>query len=144
MRADNGKSGSFIKGMQFAFDWAPDIDYSGFVDAGLTVTATTTPYLTASYSVPAPDSMRFLRGKPLLDVTLGYENPLTATVTAEAGNGVSLSLGASGTVTASVAALRGLTSALNWNGTVQVYDVNKTFPDRAASAMSVPVLEHVS
>jgi hypothetical protein len=121
-------------GTQFAFDWAPDIDYTGFVDAGLTVTANTTPYVTANYTVPAPDSLRFLRKKPMLNVTMGYENPLTATVSAGAGNAVSLTLGASGTVTASVGVLGGLTSALDWKTTQQLYEVTKTFPDRQADS----------
>ena len=104
------------------------MDYSGFIDPGLLVTAATTPYVTASYDVPAPDSIPILGGRPLLKVTLGNENPLSATVTAEADTGVSLALTAAGYVSASVGFLGGLIPGLDWSGTAQVYDFSETFP----------------
>jgi hypothetical protein len=107
------------KGTQVGFGYTPDVDYSDFVDAGLLVTATATPYVTASYDVP-------FRGTSLLKVTLGNENPLSATLTAGAGNGVSLALTAAGYVSGSVVFLGDVIPGLDWTGTA-VYDENYTF-----------------
>jgi hypothetical protein len=115
------------KGTQVGFGYTPDVDYSGFVDAGLLVTATATPYVTASYDVPFPDSIPILGGTSLLKVTLGNENPLSATLTAGAGNGVSLALTAAGYVSGSVVFLGDVIPGLDWTGTAQVYDENYTF-----------------
>jgi hypothetical protein len=128
------------KGVQLGFSAYPDLDASDFTSlTGVTVTPTLTPYVTASYGIMVPDTTPLIGGWSLFKISLGYENPVSASVcadykaqcptaTAETGSNLSLTLDSEGYITASAGLLDGVTDKLTWSGKYQVYDVSTTFP----------------
>ena len=127
------------KGVQLGFSAYPDINASDFTSlTGIKVTPTLTPYVTASYGIMAPDTTPLIGGWSLIKISLGLENPVSAslcadttaqcpTPTSDTGGNLSLTLDSEGYITASAGILDGVTDLLTWNGQFQVYDVNKTF-----------------
>jgi len=71
------KPGSF----QFGFNWSPDISAADFYQvSGLSVTGIVNPYAKFSYGLFLPQDWPLVGGWSLAKVSLGYENPISATV----------------------------------------------------------------
>ncbi len=65
----------------FGFNWYPDINASDFAEiSGVSVTATVNPYANFSYGAFLPRNIPIVGGWSFAKVSLGYENPLYATV----------------------------------------------------------------
>lgn len=65
----------------YGFNWYPDINASDFADiSGVSVTATVNPYANFSYGLFLPRNLPLVGGWSFAKVSLGYENPLYATV----------------------------------------------------------------
>ena len=99
----------------------------------ISVTPTITPYVTGTYGIFVPRSYWIIGGWSLFDVSLGYENPLSATFCADAANNceggaaTSVKLNSKGFITTHAGILESITSALSWDGKFQVYDVSKVY-----------------
>jgi hypothetical protein len=122
------------KGIQLGYNYYPDVDYSDFTKlTGVSVTPTVTPYVTGTYGIFFPRDYWIIGGWSLFDVSLGYENPVSATFCAdtanqcEGGTSTSVKLNSKGFVTTHVGVLESLTSILSWDGKFQVYDVSKVY-----------------
>ena len=87
------------------------------------LSATVTPDIQLSYGLYTPPS--FPISLDIFKLTVGYQNPVTATLTvplADVDN-TSLSLTSQGFLTANAAFLPGITSALSWKDQYQLYSV---------------------
>lgn len=115
------------RGVEVGFNYYPDTDYSDFsAITGVSVTATLTPYASLAYGIWVPDSVWFIGGWSLFKLGVGYENPVATTLTA-AQSGVTLGLNSQGFLTTHAGVLESVTSALSWDNTFQVYDVNSIY-----------------
>ena len=87
-----------------------------------TVTATVTPYASVSYGLFTSSPIDL----DIFKLSLGYQNPLTATATVPLNNfsGASLAFNAQGFLTASAAFIPGITSDLSWKGKYQLYNTS--------------------
>jgi len=69
----------------FGFNWYPDIDASDFKDVtAASATVTLTPYANLNYGLFLPKDIPLIGGWSFLKLSLGYENPLYATVCVDA------------------------------------------------------------
>lgn len=71
--------------MQAAFNYYLDVNANAFKDlSGVSVTGTVTPYVNLLYGMAVPKSVPLVGGWSLFSISGGFENPLSATVCADA------------------------------------------------------------
>ena len=118
-------------GMQFGFNAYSDYSFGDFAKVrGASITPTLTPYVTAGYGLFLPDKLPFVGGWSLFKLSMGYENPVSATLTVQKGQGetvdTSLKLVSKGYVNVHAGLLEKVTDALSWDNKTLVYDVSTT------------------
>jgi hypothetical protein len=119
-------------GVGIGFGYYADVDYSDFTKvSGVSVTAILTPYATLSYGIFTPDSWWLIGGWSLFKLGVGYENPLSATVSAGQttgqSGGASVNIGSQGYFTTHAGILESLTSKLSWDNQFKLFEVSQTY-----------------
>jgi hypothetical protein len=87
--------------------------------------------VTAGYGLFIPDKVPMVGGWSLFKLSMGYENPVSATLTVQKGQGdtvdTSLKLVSKGYVDVHAGMLEKVTDALSWDNKTLVYEVSTTF-----------------
>lgn len=102
-----------------------DVDkYFDPAGADATVGATVTPYVDLSYGLYTPSSWPI--SLDIFDLTIGYQNPVTATLTVPVTDpsNSTLAVTSQGFITASAAFLPSITSSLSWKSKYQLYSAD--------------------
>jgi hypothetical protein len=100
-------------------------------NASASLGVTVTPAINLSYGLFSPSSWPI--SLDLFKLSVGYSNPVTATVTVPLNDfpsslsNTSLALNAQGILTLSAGILPGITSDLSWNDQIQLYSITDTF-----------------
>ena len=114
-------------GVQFGFNAYRDISYGDFAKInGVSITPTLTPYVNAGYGLFLPDNLPYVGGWSLFKLSLGYENPVSATLTASTSQ-TSIKLDSKGYVNVHAGLLEKVTDALSWDNKTLVYSISDTF-----------------
>lgn len=116
-------------GLGFYYDAYPDVDFTEFVDyfsnvVGVTVKPTVTPSITGRYGLVAKKDWPIIGGLSVAEINLGYQNPVSVTLTLAKDTDPSLVLDSSGTLTYGAGILGALTSALTFDGEQEIYSVS--------------------
>lgn len=114
----------------------PDVNVSELTAlTGISITPTLTPFVTGTYGIFFPRNYWLIGGWSLFDLSLGYQNPVSATFCADSamacenGKATSVKLDSKGFITTHAGILESITSALSWDGKYQVYDVSQIYTD---------------
>jgi hypothetical protein len=99
-------------------------------DPSASANVTITPSLNLSWGYTIPDNVPFLGGDGLVNLGMGYSNPVELQATANldlddaANSTLALTLTASGQLVFNAALLPGITSLLSWSDTLTLYNYN--------------------
>ena len=124
---------SYKNNMSFSYSHFADSGYlspsavSQVINSGvpLTVTPYVTPYIEASYGLYTPPSTPLIGKWSIIDVGLGYQNPVSFNLTAPLNHlsDLQMSITSQGFITAGAHILPKVTSSLSWDSKLQVYSV---------------------
>ena len=123
----------YTKNMSLSSNYFSDVSYitpeeaADYLEdnATVTITPTVTPYTQATYGLFTPPSTPIIGEWTVFDLGLGYQNPISFTVSTGLSDPADLdmSVTSQGYITANAGFLPDVTSLLSWSNNFQVYSV---------------------
>ncbi len=107
-----------------SFNWYDDVGYDSNIGGTASITPTVTPYIETTYGLFTPPSTPIIGEWSVFDLGLGYQNPVSFTLTGTVNpDDVSMSVTSQGFMTTKAGFLPNMTKLLSWSDKFQVYSV---------------------
>jgi hypothetical protein len=112
-----------------SFNWYDDVGFDSNIGGTASITPSVTPYIEATYGLFTPPSTPIIGEWSVFDLGLGYQNPVSFTLTGTVNpedvttSDVTMSVTSQGFITTKAGFLSNVTKLLTWTDKFQVYSV---------------------